>query len=35
MPEQQLLKLDGLCRQQGTKLLVVRAYGLMGYMRVS
>lgn len=35
MPEQQLLKLDEVCRSKGVKLLVVRSYGLMGYMRVS
>lgn len=35
MPEQQLLQLDELCRAKGVKLLVVRSYGLMGYMRVS
>eukprot|EP00775_Hariotina_reticulata_P012383 gene12383-12517_t len=35
MPEQQLLRLEELCRRQGTKLLVVRSYGLMGYMRAS
>jgi hypothetical protein len=34
MPEQQLLELDGLCRSRGTKLLAVRSYGLVGYMRV-
>jgi amyloid beta precursor protein binding protein 1 len=35
MPEQQLLRLDELCRAKGVKLLVVRSYGLMGFMRVS
>jgi hypothetical protein len=35
MPEQQLLQLDELCRAKGVKLLVVRSYGLLGYMRVS
>eukprot|EP00879_Flechtneria_rotunda_P018141 GHRR01019026.1.p1 GENE.GHRR01019026.1~~GHRR01019026.1.p1 ORF type:complete len:381 (+),score=78.31 GHRR01019026.1:1545-2687(+) len=35
MREQQLLKLDGLCRSKGVKLLIVRSYGLMGYMRAS
>lgn len=35
MREQQLLELDALCRSKGVKLLVVRSYGLMGYMRVS
>jgi hypothetical protein len=35
MPEVQLLQLDELCRAKGVKLLVVRSYGLMGYMRVS
>jgi hypothetical protein len=34
MPEQQLLQLDELCRSKGVKLLVVRSYGLVGYMRV-
>lgn len=35
MREQQLLELDALCRSKGIKLLIVRSYGLMGYMRVS
>ncbi|KAF6256211.1 hypothetical protein COO60DRAFT_135121 [Scenedesmus sp. NREL 46B-D3] len=35
MPEQQLLKLDELCRATGVKLLVVRSYGLVGFMRAS
>jgi hypothetical protein len=35
MREQQLLELDALCRFKGIKLLIVRSYGLMGYMRVS
>lgn len=35
MREQQLLELDALCRSKGVKLLIVRSYGLMGYMRVS
>lgn len=34
MREQQLLKLDELCQSKGVKLLAVRSYGLMGYMRV-
>lgn len=35
MREQQLLELDVLCRSRGITLLIVRSYGLMGYMRVS
>lgn len=35
MREQQLVELDALCRSKGIKLLIVRSYGLMGYMRVS
>ena len=34
MREQQLQELDMLCRSRGIKLLIVRSYGLMGYMRV-
>lgn len=34
MQEQQLLRLDELCRNKGVKLLAARSYGLMGYMRV-
>lgn len=35
MVEPHLLSLEALCRAKGVKLLAVRAYGLMGYMRVS
>eukprot|EP00878_Enallax_costatus_P020102 GHUV01021234.1.p1 GENE.GHUV01021234.1~~GHUV01021234.1.p1 ORF type:complete len:521 (+),score=136.35 GHUV01021234.1:1712-3274(+) len=35
MREQQLLKLDDLCRSKGVKLLAVRSYGLTGCMRAS
>ncbi len=32
--EPHLLSLEALCRAKGVKLLAVRSYGLMGYMRV-
>lgn len=35
MSESQLLKLDELCRSKGVKLLAVRSYGLVGFMRAS
>jgi hypothetical protein len=35
MTEPHLLQLEALCRAKGVKLLAVRSYGLMGYMRVS
>jgi len=35
MREPDLLKLDALCRQNGVALLIVRSYGLMGYLRIS
>jgi len=34
MIESHLLSLEALCRSKGVKLLAVRAYGLMGYIRV-
>ncbi len=35
MREGELLKLDAMCRSSGVKLLIVRSYGLVGYLRVS
>lgn len=35
MPEQHLLTLESQCRSRGVKLVAVRSYGLMGYMRAS
>jgi hypothetical protein len=35
MFEPHLLALEALCRSKGVKLLAVRSFGLMGYMRVS
>mmetsp|Transcript_21156 Transcript_21156/g.58704 ORF Transcript_21156/g.58704 Transcript_21156/m.58704 type:complete len:539 (-) Transcript_21156:37-1653(-) len=35
MREQDVAKLDALCREGGVKLLIARSYGLMGYIRIS
>lgn len=35
MEESLLVKLDGVCRDYGVKLLTARSYGLIGHLRVS
>ena len=35
MREQDLVKLEAICREQGKKLVAVRSYGLVGSLRVS
>jgi hypothetical protein len=35
MREAELLKLDSICRTNGIILVIVRSYGLVGYLRVS
>ena len=35
MIEPAILKLEDICRRLGTKLLIVRSYGLIGSLRVS
>jgi len=34
MREQDVVKLDAICREQGNTLVAVRSYGLMGILRV-